>query len=108
MQQPVQVNDTDIRSTELSKLLPVRSVTDLEWLVKESELVTGKPGRQFIVAGGDRPAYQVRLDASGFEIIRVDVDPLGTTPTHSSKPEYFQHPVASAMACGRLYTAKVH
>lgn len=98
----------DIRSTALSKLLPVRSVTDPEWLVKESEMVTGKPGRHFIVAGGDRPAYQVRLDSSGFEVIRVDVDPLGTAPTHSSKPEFLQHPVASAMACGRLYTAKVH
>jgi hypothetical protein len=102
------MNRTDIRATELSKLLPVRSVTDLQWLVKESELVTGKPGRQFIVVGGDRPAYQVRLDASGFEVLRVDVDPLGTAPTHSSKPEFQQHPVASAMACGRLYTARVH
>ena len=98
---------TDIRSTELSKLLRVRNVADLAWLVKESELVTGKPGRHFIVAGGDRPAYQVRLDSSGFEILRVDVNPLGAAPTHSSKPEFLQHPIASAMASGRLYTAMV-
>jgi len=103
-----QMDHTDIRSTELSNLLPVRSMADLEWLVKESELVTGKPGRQFIVAGGDRPAYQVRLDASGYEILRVDADPSGMVPTHSSKPEFEQHPVADAMACGRLYTARLH
>jgi hypothetical protein len=102
------MNDTDIRSTELSRLLAVQSVSDLAWLVKESELLTGRPGRWFIVAGGDRPAYEVRLDASGFEVLRVDMDPLGTAPTHSSKPDFPQHPVADAMACGRLYTAKVH
>jgi hypothetical protein len=104
----LQMHGTDIRSAALSMLLPVRSVTDLEWLVKESEMITGKPGRHFVVAGGDRPVYQVQLDSSGFEVIRVDVDPLGAAPTHSSKPEFLQHPVASAMACGRLYTAKVH
>ena len=102
------MNHTDIRSAELSRLLPVRTVSDLEWLVKESELLTGKPGRRFVVAGGDRPAYEVRLDTAGFEVLRIDMDPLGTAPTHSSKPEFQQHPVADAMACGRLYTSRVH
>lgn len=102
------MDNIDVRATELSKLLPVRNVADLEWLIKESELVTGKPGRQFIVAGGDRPAYRVRLDASGFEVLRVDMEPRGTAPIHSTKPEFVHHPVSSALACGRLYTAKLH
>ena len=102
------MGQSDIRSTELCKLLQVRTVSDLEWFVKESEVVTGRPGRDFVVAGGDRPADQVRADAVGFEVLRIDLDPSGTARTHSSNAEFFQHPVASAMACGRLYTASLY
>lgn len=102
------MNHIDIRLSELSGLLPVDSVCELAWRVKESELVTGQPGRQFVVAGGDRPSYRVRIDPSGFEILRVDLDPLGAAPMHSSRPEFLEHPVVDAMACGRLYTTRLH
>ena len=38
-----------IRATELTKLVPVRTLNDLDWLVKEREILTGEPGREFVV-----------------------------------------------------------
>ena len=35
-------------------LLPVRALDDIEYLVKESEVVTGQAGRAFVIAGADR------------------------------------------------------
>ena len=66
---------TTIRQTELRKLVPVRTLNDLDWLVKESELMTGEPGREFVVAGADRPAFHVRLEHGGYQI-----DAPTTTP----------------------------
>ena len=71
-----------IRALPMQRLLPVRSLDELEHLVKESEVLTGAPGRTFVVAGADRPAYQVHADVAGFQIARLD----------------------GAMACGLLYT----
>ena len=48
---------TAIRSAPLRDLLPVRSLNDLDWFVKESEIITGNPGREFVVAGADRPTF---------------------------------------------------
>ena len=39
---------TAIRSAPLRDLLPVRSLNDLDWFVKESEIITGNPGREFV------------------------------------------------------------
>ena len=53
-----------IRALPMQQLLPVRSLDELEHLVKESEVLTGAPGRTFVVAGADdpgRPAHGHRL-----------------------------------------------
>lgn len=41
-------------------LLNVRAPEDIEFLVKESEVLTGKPGRTFVIAGADRLSYRVQ------------------------------------------------
>lgn len=48
---------SSIRDLPLQRLLPVRSIADLAYLVKESEIVTGTPGREFVIVVADRPAY---------------------------------------------------
>ena len=53
-----------IRALPMQRLLPVRSLDEFEHLVKESEVLTGAPGRTFVVAGADRPAYQVHADVA--------------------------------------------
>ena len=37
-----------IRALPMQQLLPVRSLDELEHLVKESEVLTGAPGRTFV------------------------------------------------------------
>ena len=63
---------TAIRSAPLRDLLPVRSLNDLDWFVKESEIITGNPGREFVVAGSDQPTFRIHLDHVGYQIARVD------------------------------------
>ncbi|KQW02878.1 hypothetical protein [Rhizobacter sp. Root1221] len=97
-----------IRATELTKLAPVRTLTDLDWLVKEREILTGEPGREFVVLGADRPAYHVTLDTAGYQIQRVDDDSCAATPMHSTAPDLVRHTLGNALACGLLYTAALH
>jgi len=84
------------------RLLAVQTPEDIEFLVKESEVLTGAPGRTFVVAGADRPAYQVHADVAGFQIARLD----GAMPYEvlATARELASHPIGSAMACGLLYT----
>ena len=91
-----------IRALPMQQLLPVRSLDEFEHLVKESEVLTGAPGRTFVVAGADRPAYQVHADVAGFQIARLD----GAMPYEvlATARELASHPIGSAMACGLLYT----
>ena len=91
-----------IRAVPMQRLLPVRSLDEVEHLVKESEVLTGAPGRTFVVAGADRPAYQVHADVAGFQIARLD----GAMPHEvlATARELASHPIGSAMACGLLYT----
>ena len=83
-------------------LLTVQAPEDIEFLVKESEVLTGAAGRTFVVAGADRPAYQVHADVAGFQIARLD----GAMPYEvlATARELASHPIGSAMACGLLYT----
>ncbi len=41
-----------------SAWLPVQALSDIEFLVKESEVLTGRAGRCFLVAGADRLTYR--------------------------------------------------
>ena len=93
---------------ELTKLVPVRTLNDLDWLVKESELMTGEPGREFVVAGADRPAYRVEFDCAGYQIQRVDDKTGMAMPQHATAPELVRHALGNALACGLLYTAALH
>jgi len=91
-----------IRTADMQHLLPVRSVGEFEHLVKESEVLTGNAGRTFVVAGADRPAYQVHADVAGFQISRLDSELPHQWLT--TAPEPSSHPIGHALACGLLYT----
>jgi hypothetical protein len=41
------------------RLLSVQAPEDIEYLVKESEVLTGRSGRTFVIAGADRLVYRV-------------------------------------------------
>jgi len=97
-----------LRAAELNKLVPVRTIDDLDWLVKEREILTGEPGREFVVLGADRPAYHVKLDFAGYQIQRVDDDRSEALSMRSTAPDLIRHTLGNALACGLLYTAALH
>jgi hypothetical protein len=94
-----------IRMRELKDLVRVRSLNDLAWFVKESEDINGLAGREFVVAGADRPAFRVSLDQSGYTILRLDRDACPRVALRATARELGDHTVGDALACGLLYTA---
>lgn len=57
-----------LRSDE--RFVEVRALSDLEYLVKESEIVTSTPGRMFHIRSQDRPVL-ISLESGGFVIRNV-------------------------------------
>lgn len=57
-----------LRSDE--RFVEVRALSELEYLVKESEIVTSTPGRMFHIRSKDRPVL-ISLEFGGFVIRNV-------------------------------------
>ena len=57
-----------LRSDE--RFVEVRALSDLEYLVKESEIMTSTPGRMFHIRSQDRPVL-ISLESGGFVIRNV-------------------------------------
>jgi hypothetical protein len=53
------------------RFIEVRGLNDLEYLVKESEIVTNQMGRTFHIRSQDRPVH-ISLEYGGFVIRNVD------------------------------------
>lgn len=62
---------------QFGQQIAVTKVPDLEYLVKESELITGRPGRVFHLRSGTRMlSYQVTFDGRAFRIVGSSLDGL--------------------------------
>ena len=55
-------------------LLTVKAAEDIEFLVKESEVLTGHAGRTFVIAGADWLTYRVHWHPIGLKVERLDVE----------------------------------
>jgi hypothetical protein len=53
-------------------MLAVNEARDIEFLVKESEVLTGRAGRLFVIAGADWLTYRVLWHPMGFKVERLD------------------------------------
>ncbi|MCU7370018.1 hypothetical protein PEC18_03820 [Paucibacter sp. O1-1] len=88
-------------------LIPVRDLSDIEFLVKESEILTGCAGRGFVIAGADRLIYRVHWHPLGFKVERLDPRGQVLDCRHLLPWEFGEHGLAHALACGQLFTASV-
>lgn len=93
-----------IRGAHLRDLLPVRSLNDLDWFVGESEIITGNPGREFVVAGADWLTFRIHLDPVGYQIARMDRGEETAAPVCATAPELVRHALGDALARGQLFT----
>jgi hypothetical protein len=87
--------------------LPVQTLGEIEFLIKESEVLTGHPGRQFVVASADRLAYQVYWHPLGFKVERMDSANHVLDTCHLLLREFSRHGLADALANGQLFTVNV-
>lgn len=101
------MNHVTQQSTRPDPLLPVRALSDIEYLVKESEVLTGQAGRGFVIAGADRLIYRVHWHPLGFKVERLDERGAVLDCRHLLPWEFEDHSLAQALACGQLFTASV-
>ena len=88
-------------------LLTVQAPEDIEFLVKESEVLTGRAGRTFVIAGADWLIYRVHWHPLGFKVERLDERGAVLDCRHQLPWEFEHHSLAQALACGQLFTASV-
>ncbi|HMW23547.1 MAG: hypothetical protein Q8R98_20455 [Rubrivivax sp.] len=97
------------------RLLSVQAPEDIEYLVKESEVLTGRSGRTFVIAGADRLVYRVHwqpLTESGGHAAGPVVERLGhhgevLSRQHLQLWEFLEHSLVEAQAAGQLFTPPV-
>ena len=95
------------RTSRANTWLPVQVLGDIEYLVKESEVLTGQAGRCFVIAGADRLPYRVHWHPLGFKVERLNANGKVLDCRHLLPWEFEHHSLAQALACGQLFTASV-
>lgn len=107
---------SDTRGTEgRTLLLTVQAREDIEYLVKESEVLTGRSGRTFVIAGADRLVYRVHWrpltrsggHAAGPVVERLGADGRILSRQHLQLWEFLEHSLVEAQAAGQLFTPPV-
>ena len=85
-------------------LRQVRTLADLQYLVKESEIVTGKPGRKFLVCGADLLAYRIAWLANGYQVQRLDAADNTLCTMFMHPHEIGANGIGDALRGGQLFT----
>ena len=88
-------------------LLNVRAPEDIEFLMKESEILTGQAGRMFVIAGADRLRYQVQWHPMGFKVERLNAYGQALSSQHLLTWEFPEHSLVHALRAGQLFTPLV-
>ena len=89
------------------ELLRVHTPQDIEFLVKESEVLTGIAGRLFVIAGADRLAYRVFWYPMGLKVERLDQGRVPVTAEQLPPWELQDHHLVDALRARQLFTPSV-
>lgn len=89
------------------RLLAVQTPEDIEFLVKESEVLTGQAGRTFVIAGADWLIYRVHWQPLGLKVERLDARGHVLNTQHLLLWEFLEHHLMEAQAAGQLFTPPV-
>lgn len=88
-------------------LLTVQAPEDIEFLVKESEVLTGRAGRIFVIVGADWLPYRVLWHPIGLKVERLDGKGGVLSTQHLLPREFLRHGLIEALAAGQLFTPAV-
>ena len=89
------------------RLLSVQAPEDIEYLVKESEVLTGRSGRTFVIAGADWLAYRVHWHPIGVKVERLNAEGRVLGTQHLLPREFLGHSLIEALAAGQLFTPPI-
>ena len=96
---------------DVPRLLNVQAPEDIEYLVKENEVLTGRSGRTFVIAGADRLVYRVhwhpREHPGGLRVDRLDARGRVLDTRRLQLWEFLEHSLFEAQAAGQLFTPPV-
>lgn len=95
------------RAGRSTALLTVQPPEDIEFLVKESEVLTGLAGRTFVIAGADRLAYRVYWHPICLKVERLDTAEQVLSIRYLLPDEFRRHSLIDALAAGQLFTLPV-
>src|SRR5689334_16001323 len=98
------LNHVSLSVEDRARLLPVRSEAEIEYLVKESEVMTGRRGREFVVTGAERLSYHVEWHAAGLSVRRLRRDQPENETLFVQRRDLPGHTLGSAMLYGQLFT----
>ena len=87
-------------------LVPVRNAADVDFLVKESEILTGMPGRTFVVLGARNQSYRIELQPCGYLLVPLDDGGAGTGAQFVHATEWLSHAVVRALRAGMVFTVE--
>jgi hypothetical protein len=85
-------------------LIQVCTRAEIEYLVKESEVVTGNPGRKFVIFGADRLIYRIAWHPNGYHVERLDESDNPTGTTYLLPAQFSAHGLGEALSRGQLFT----
>ena len=81
----------------------VRRIEDLEFLIQESEIATGQPGREFFALRPQPARYRVGKRGAWFEVRCMDGSSASAATVPLSAQDLAASPIGQAMADGRLF-----
>jgi hypothetical protein len=79
----------------------------IEYLIKESEIMTGEPGRVFEIIGAEKLKYRVFWQSHVFKAERLDDGGHPLDASYLLPKEFARHSLIEALASGQLYTSSV-
>lgn len=88
-------------------LLTVQAPEDIEFLAKESEVLTGRAGRIFVITGADWLAYRVHWHPIGLKAEWLNAEYRVLSTQYLLPREFLGHSLMEALAAGQLFTPPI-
>lgn len=82
----------------------VWNALDIAHLVKESEVLTGQPGRKFFICGAERLIYRIQSDPNGYRVQRLDESENPLSEELMQSDQILEHSLCYALREGCLFT----
>lgn len=95
-------------SREIGTMVNVRAAEDIEFLVKESEIITGRLGRRFLIASADRLVYLIQWHQDDYQVQRLDQHGYPICTLTMLPDEFKAHSLGEALRAGQLFTLPVN